>query len=467
MTKPAPFLIVTLLAFLAGLAGFFYFNASSNSMATNLDIIERVKQNNIDALEKHFTALLNDYRADPATELALNHKFEAFANSDPVFEPRLKAWLEAYPESIAAKLALGKLYNHLGWLSRGTQYISKTHDNQIRAMNQFFEKASQYYLQVLKQDPNLILSYHGILSIVKTMRAPALEKMVTSQAMAVHPESYLFQYQRLFALQPKWGGSLEAIDEAIHDLTPYFAKNPELEQVKAFQAIAIAAEVVRREKGDEGCKSALGYINKALEKYQTPQLYDYRGRNHRCLSDYDKAIDDYTRAIALLPSEADYYINRARNYYSVKKYDEAIRDINVALSYDTLNSRALRTAGQVYYAIKDYDNAKTAYEQSLIYGNYIYKSHRMLGYINYNSVKDYARAEQEFRKAKEYGDKNPRTIIMIASAQYQQKDCNYLGTAEAYLAQCESKKCSEKYVKWARDSIEHMRKEGTCSWTAR
>jgi len=455
--------IALLIGALIGLGGFYYFSFSPVSMSTNYEIIDRVKQNKLDALESHFSSLIAKYHDDPTTEIKLSRQFDSFANSDPLFEPRLKSWLEKYPDSIAAKLALAELYLHLGWLSRGTQYISKTHDNQIAAMNQYFEKASQLYLDVLKQDPELILPYHGILSIVKTMRNPSLEAMVTQKAMAVHPESYLFQYQRLFALQPKWGGSLEAIDEAIKELEPYFSKNPELELVKAFQAIAIASEIVRRKKGDESCTTALSYINKALEKYRTAQLYDNQGRYHRCLSEYDKAIEAYTQAIVLQPSTPDYFIGRARNYNSVEKYDEAIADINQALHFDTLNPRALRTMGWAYYKQKRYDEAKQAYEKSLIYGEYVHRAHRMLGYIYFNSTKDYVSAEKSFLKAKEYGDKNPRTTIMLASAQYRQQDCKYIPTAEEYLAMCEkNRKCADKYTKWAKNSIKHSRSDGTC-----
>ena len=461
MPKIISFLTI---ATLVGLGGILYFLQLAKPVKTNLDIIERVKQNDIATLESHFTSLLKDYHNDPNTELALSIKYEAFANSDPVFEPLLSAWLEAYPDSIAAKLALGRHYSHLGWLSRGTRYISKTHDNQINAMNEYFGRASNYFLQVIKQDPDMILAYHGILSMVKTMRNPVLEETVTAKAMAVRPDSYLFNYQRLFAMQPKWGGSLEAIDDAIKKLEPYFEKNPKLELLKGFQAIAMADEIIRPKRDDETCASALQYIEEALKKYQTPQLYSKRGSYHRCLSEYEEAIADYSRAISLASYDADYYIKRARNYLSLKNYDKAIEDLHVAISYDTLNPRALKYLGRAYYRKKDYEKAKVYFEDSLTFGQYSYYSHRMLGYIYYNTVKDFVSAEREFGKAKEYGDRNPRTLVMIASAQHQQKDCKFVSTAEAYLKQCESSKktCSEKYLTWANNAIQHVRQEGTC-----
>jgi len=140
MPKAIQLVLVALLAFLAGLTGIFFF--SGQPVSTNLEIISHVRRGNTEVLENHFTSMIAQYRENSNTELALMRKYESFANSDPVFESQLKAWHNAFPESIAAKLALGKFYSHLGWLSRGSQYISKTHPNQIKAMNQYCGMAS-------------------------------------------------------------------------------------------------------------------------------------------------------------------------------------------------------------------------------------------------------------------------------------------------------------------------------------
>ena len=79
---------------------------------------------------------------------------------------------------------------------------------------------------------------------------------------------------------------------------------------------------------------------------------------------YDAAIEQYNKAIALKPEFASAYINRGNVYANKKMYDEAIKDYNTSLLYDANSkiayfNRGLANKGKnlVAKAIADYTKA--------------------------------------------------------------------------------------------------------------
>jgi tetratricopeptide (TPR) repeat protein len=65
-------------------------------------------------------------------------------------------------------------------------------------------------------------------------------------------------------------------------------------------------------------------------------------------SNYNKAVDDCTRAIKLDPMDARAYINRGNAYGGKGKYAKAITDYTRALYIDPDNIEAYKNRGRVY-----------------------------------------------------------------------------------------------------------------------
>jgi tetratricopeptide (TPR) repeat protein len=49
---------------------------------------------------------------------------------------------------------------------------------------------------------------------------------------------------------------------------------------------------------------------------------------------YDEALADYTRAIELDPSDAEFFGSRGQAYQAIGRYDEALADFNRAIELD-------------------------------------------------------------------------------------------------------------------------------------
>jgi tetratricopeptide (TPR) repeat protein len=93
--------------------------------------------------------------------------------------------------------------------------------------------------------------------------------------------------------------------------------------------------------------------------------YDYinRGNLYYKLGQYDKAIQDYSKALKLEPEPGvDNYIyyRRGASYYKTKQYDKAIKDFSVLTDAGGCFQRA-----SIYCEFKQYDKAIKEYSKAI------------------------------------------------------------------------------------------------------
>jgi len=103
-------------------------------------------------------------------------------------------------------------------------------------------------------------------------------------------------------------------------------------------------------------------IKALLDKNKNPRIADVYKNNAD--EDYDRAIEDYNKAIALDPNYALAYARRGSAYDNKGQYDRAIEDYNKAIALDPNYAAAYNNRGLAYYkkgnmgrAISDFQKA--------------------------------------------------------------------------------------------------------------
>ena len=105
--------------------------------------------------------------------------------------------------------------------------------------------------------------------------------------------------------------------------------------------------------------------NVATDEEFTSADYSNRGVTYNNLELYDKAIEDYNRAIQLNPGDAYAYSNRGNTYYYLQRYDEALADHNQALQINPNFSNAYLNRGNVFRDLKRDSEALADYDRVL------------------------------------------------------------------------------------------------------
>ncbi|MCZ7380032.1 MAG: tetratricopeptide repeat protein [Candidatus Methanoperedens sp.] len=93
---------------------------------------------------------------------------------------------------------------------------------------------------------------------------------------------------------------------------------------------------------------------KSLEKIKnlTAEGHFIKGYAYYSARKFDKAIEDYNKAIELNPKLAEAYNNRGVVYIYIKEFDKAIKDYNKAIELDPKYAEAYNNRGAVYSYIK-------------------------------------------------------------------------------------------------------------------
>jgi tetratricopeptide (TPR) repeat protein len=110
-------------------------------------------------------------------------------------------------------------------------------------------------------------------------------------------------------------------------------------------------------------------------QYKTASAYRFRGISYYDGSNYDKALEDFNRAISLKPDNADSYYQRARAYHQKGDWELVIRDCTQAIKLKR-EADYYCQRGKAYNKQQNYDeaiaDAKRAIEIDRRNGEYHY-----------------------------------------------------------------------------------------------
>jgi tetratricopeptide (TPR) repeat protein len=82
--------------------------------------------------------------------------------------------------------------------------------------------------------------------------------------------------------------------------------------------------------------------------------------------EHDKAITDYSQALAIDPKKASAYCNRGIEWMHKGEHDKAIADFDRALAIDPNSAKAYHNRGNAWWLKDDYDKAIADYSQAVV-----------------------------------------------------------------------------------------------------
>lgn len=268
---------------------------ASSAAPTKSEVQALLASGEFAVLDKRLGEIQRAYAAGTASDEDLRAAFRAFYFTDAAFESPFAAWIKASPKSYAAHLGRGIYYKYVGNERRGTDWASKTTDEQFAGMREAHEIAAQELTTSLKLDKKPILSYLHLIDIANNSGDRDEMQRLYAKALAIDPRTFIVREKYLGTLQTRWGGSLEEMTAFVES-----ARSAGLTQTQMARLNAI----VREEEGWLH-ETRGGDLTAAAESYRAAALLDPDRACVECGPWYKRAFilqkqGDYLGAIAAI-----------------------------------------------------------------------------------------------------------------------------------------------------------------------
>ena len=159
---------------------------------------------------------------------------------------------------------------------------------------------------------------------------------------------------------------------------------------------------------EEDYYEALSIVHVILTKSSTPRAYNSRANIYVDLEEYDKALEDYAKCIALDPEYVNAYFNRANMYLDLGEYDKALEDYAKCIALDPEDPDAYYNRALLYEDLEEYDKALEDYAKCIVLNPEYVNAYNNRAAL-YQNIGEYDKALEEYAKCIALNPEDPDT----------------------------------------------------------
>jgi tetratricopeptide (TPR) repeat protein len=264
--------------------------------------------------------------------------------------------------------------------------------SQAIASGAYAQKATIFQLQAEKTQDSTAKSALSARALVELERAIKIKPNNDS--------AYVLMGQ-IFSYQAKYDRAMESYNKAIsiggNALYIYYAY---LGRAKIFNLRGNYQQAI-----DDATKfidtiEPSGALSPQIKSQKLIEGHIVRGQSYLQAKNYDRAISDYTKAIAIDDKNLAAYIGRADVYAFQKQYQNAIDDYDRAIKLDPKLTAAYRNRGYVYAQQQEYTKAIASLNQAIDLNSQDPTAYKNRGDV-YAKTGRYSEARADLQKAAE------------------------------------------------------------------
>jgi len=319
-------------------------NNPTNILSTNTNlpnhenILSKVsrlfRQEKFKALNQLLNQLQEKVETNITIEDDLSTAYLAFEIRDESFKPLFDKWVLSTPNQYQPYLARAHYLYRQGWKARGHDARKETSEAQIQGMKKYFNQAVNDLASALTINNQTVLPYAILIGISMNMGTHAKSKALANEALTISPASFTIRSAYLKSLQPRWGGSLKAMQSFAVNSQKYIGQNPKLKLLLA-NVFVEAASIERLNKNYSGAEK---YYSKALSFGDFHSIFYEQSTNFFWQGKHVDALESINQAIRLRPEDDGYYYWRSKIFTLQKEYDKAAKDILFAEQLNPYNT---------------------------------------------------------------------------------------------------------------------------------
>lgn len=321
----------------------------------------------------------------PESRGLLEHTFyNDFDNSSFDVRSTLDAWKRASPSSAFAYAASGWAYLAMASAARGDAYICDTPQSNIDAMDRLLTEADADLQRAVALNPKITPVYVAMIRIGSMSFGQAYTLKAAKRGLAVAPDSYAIYGMYSGAEEPRWGGTLQLMQQISDQAQAHVKENPLLILLKssgpadeydvcncdsssrwdAFPAVfddvssasLLFSAGYAANNGGHPDLAAI-YLSEGLRFL--PDVSHARMRRDYALTnlgDSAWALEEANRWIKKWPQSPWGFSMRGYAYKSIANYSHAAPDLEQAATLDPTNTFPLIQLGKMYvYETREWD----------------------------------------------------------------------------------------------------------------
>jgi tetratricopeptide (TPR) repeat protein len=318
-------------------------------------VIQLFLTRQFEELNTLFYSLEEKSRKNMNAEQQLHDAFDAFAVSDPSFEPLIAEWMEKQPDAYGPHLAKALYEMGLGCPNCAWEDLNDMTFLESSAVH--FEKARLEAFAALKIDDKLASAYEILMNVNRHLKKTDENISLFQKAIQHSPMSYFLRFSYLMGL----ASEAELDSDQIHDFISTTLKtgsgNSDLESLRGFLNWREGILLLKNKQ----FKEALNAFTEALSYGSYWKFYFDRAQANFGLNDFDSALKDIQQALKLRPQIEILYLLRAKIYYRLGKFEIAFQDIATAEKIWPYASaihdiKAWLVEDLIYRAYREYQN---------------------------------------------------------------------------------------------------------------
>ena len=151
------------------------------------------------------------------------------------------------------------------------------------------------------------------------------------------------------------------------------------------------------------------------DSYRTHQL---RAEYHAARDDGKRAIEEYTKALAVAPSATQLHLAIGSIYLGQREYKKALAAFQAELKNDAYSVAALARMGEVHFVLGDTDAADKVLKQAIAINPASATAHKTLGRV-YFKTREYQKSVEHLRSALRLGVQADEDLYYHLGRAYQ------------------------------------------------
>lgn len=323
----------------------------------------QIEAGHADAVDRRMSELLQRQLAKPGSPDLLDATFEIdFDRSSSDIRPILDAWKRQSPQSAYAYAASGVAYTRAAWDARGTAWAQNTPQSNFDAMHRLSTEAAADLDRAIALDKRITIAYSTMIRLAGLNGSAVDAFAIADRALAVDPANYLLYSRLMWLAQPKWGGSIEIMRNVADAAQRHAKDNP------ALAVIANQPEAVASGLDDCGCNGrAIGAsaYRQVFDQVTAKSWLGGAGLSARKAEQYVPAVIYLSEALRFAPQSTDYLVGRSNVLTILGQHDWAMADANRAIASDPSEKTAWTARGYAYESVNDFAHAEQDFRQAL------------------------------------------------------------------------------------------------------